>query len=248
MPIKSGDPGPCMSRGLRRALSPGATATAEACQPRGARFATNQGDLRRLSFVRTCAAALVPVQTFARADLPGQHPYYGHALSNLCAPRWMAAAPRGWCRGERQQGGRDQAWRSTICTLTKLRASMRPAHNRGRLGAGRRSAHVRTGPPRHRACATRGANSAAGQGALRPVTCGGRLGTQQVSARPHRGDVCTQQDQSLHRFRAISRHKPATPAPPRPVDTSAPPASILFSDNAIQFLSADRSKGMKSSI
>ena len=43
----------------------------------------------RLNDVRPFAAALVLLATLARAEVPGQHPYYLHALSDLRAARWM---------------------------------------------------------------------------------------------------------------------------------------------------------------
>jgi hypothetical protein len=43
----------------------------------------------RLNDVRPFAAALVLLATLAHAEVPGQHPYYLHALSDLRAGRWM---------------------------------------------------------------------------------------------------------------------------------------------------------------
>jgi len=39
--------------------------------------------------VRPFAAALVLLATLAHAEVPGQHPYYLHARSDLRAVRWM---------------------------------------------------------------------------------------------------------------------------------------------------------------
>ena len=49
----------------------------------------------RLNGVRPFGAALVLLATLAHAEVPGQHPYYLHALSDLRAARWMLPHRRG---------------------------------------------------------------------------------------------------------------------------------------------------------